>query len=94
MELRFWNDPETGLPHVFVHGISEEEVRQVLSRPGLDYPGDRDSRIRLGQTANGRHLKVVYVPDEDATSAFVVTAFELRGKGLKAYRRAKRRKKR
>src|SRR5438876_6655841 len=36
MELRFWSDPETGLPHIYDHGVSEEEVRQVLSRPGPD----------------------------------------------------------
>ena len=30
MELRFWIDPETNLPHIFDHGVTEEEVRQVL----------------------------------------------------------------
>jgi hypothetical protein len=48
----------------------------------------------MAQTVAGRCLKVVYVPDEGMDSAFVVTAYELRGKALKAYRRAKRRKKR
>jgi hypothetical protein len=94
MELRFWNDPETKLPHIYAHGVTEEEVQQVLDRPGLDYPEARDARVRLGTTAAGRYLKVVYVPDEGAKSAFVVTAYELRGKALKAYRRAKKRKKR
>jgi hypothetical protein len=94
MELRFWIDPETGLPHIHDHGVTEEEVLQVLSRPGLDYPAERSARVRLGQTAAGRHLKVVYVPDKGGRSAFVVTAYELRGKALRAYRRAKRRKKR
>jgi hypothetical protein len=94
MKLRFWNDPETGLPHIHVHGVTEEEVRQVLSRSGLDYPEKRHARVRLGQTETARHLKVVYVPDEGGKSAFVVTAYELRGKGLKAYRRATRRIKR
>ncbi len=93
MELRFWNDPETGLPHIYAHGVTEEEVRQLLSRPGLGYAEERDACVRLGQTAAGRYLKVVYVPDEDGESAFVVTAYELRGKALKAYRRRKRRKK-
>jgi hypothetical protein len=92
MELRFWDDPETGLPHIYTHGVTEEEVRQVLGRPGLDYPAERTSRVHLGQTSVGRHLKVVYVPDEGGRSAFVVTAYELRGKALKAYRRTKRRK--
>ncbi len=94
MQLRFWNDPETGLPHIYVHAVTEEEVQQVLDRAGLDYPEQRNSRAHLGQTLSGRHLKVVYVPDESGKSAFVVTAYELRGKALKAYRRAKRRRKR
>jgi hypothetical protein len=94
MELRFWNDPETGLPHIYDHGINEDEVRQVLNRPGLDYPVERNARVHMGKTATGRYLKVVYVPGKSAKSAFVVTAYELRGKSLKAYRRAQRRKKR
>ncbi len=93
MELRFWNDPETGLPHIYTHGVSEEEVRQVLGRPGLGYTEERNACVRLGQTTAGRYLKVVYVPDEGGGSAFVVTAYELKGKALKAYRRRKRRKK-
>jgi hypothetical protein len=93
MQSRFWTDPETGLPHIYDHGVSEEEVRYVLSRPGLDYPEGRNARAHLGQTTEGRHLKIVYVPDVGSRSAFVVTAYELRGKALIAYRRAKRRKK-
>lgn len=92
MELRFWNDPETGLPHIYDHDVTEVEVRQVLHRPGIDMPSKRNSRVRLGQTNAGRYLKVVYVPDDGGESAFVVTAYELRGKALKAFRRAKRRK--
>src|SRR5262245_27795536 len=69
MELRFWNDPETGLPHIYNHGVSEIEVRQVLNRAGFDYPEGQKARCRLGQTASGRSLKVVYVPDEGRKSA-------------------------
>ena len=93
MELRFWNDPETQLPHIFEHGVTEEEVGEILRRPGVDCPSGRNARVRLGRTHAGRYLKVVYVPDEDKRGAFVVTAYELRGKALKAYRRAKRRRK-
>jgi hypothetical protein len=94
MELRFWMDPETGFPHIANHGVREEEVDFVLNRKGLDFPEGRNARARLGQTAEGRHLKVAYVPDPGSRSAFVVTAYELRGKALRAYRRARRRKKR
>jgi hypothetical protein len=82
----------TGLPHVFDHGITEEEVRQVMGKPGQDYPGKRNSRMRLGQTEAGRYLQVIYVPDRGRRSAFVVTAYELKGNALKAYRRRQRRK--
>jgi len=94
MELRFWNDPETGLPHIYDHGVTEEEVEQVLRSPGLNLPDARNSRSVMGQTAAGRYLKVVFVPDSAGESGFVVTAYELRGKRLQAYRRTKRRKKR
>lgn len=92
MELRFWIDPETDLPHIHEHGVTEDEVREVMRRAGLDYAEGRNAKVRLGQTDAGRYLKVVYVPDEGRDSAFVVTAYELQGKALKAYRRAKRRR--
>jgi hypothetical protein len=94
MELRFWKDPETELPHIYDHGVTEEEVRQVLSRPRLNLRGGGNSRSIMGKTSAGRYLKVVFVPDADGASGFVVTAYELRGKGLRAYRRATRRRKR
>jgi hypothetical protein len=56
LELRFWKDPETDLPHIFGQGVTEEEVRQVLSRQGEEFPGKDRSRIRLGQTVAGRYL--------------------------------------
>jgi hypothetical protein len=94
MELRFNIDPETDQPHIFQHGVTEEEVRQVLARAGDDFRGKRDARVRFGQTSAGRYLKVVYVLDEDRDCVFVVTAYELRGNELKAFRRRRRRKRR
>ena len=92
MELRFWNDAETGLPHTYDHGVTEEEVQQVLSRAGEEFPGSDRSRIRLGQTEAGRFLQVVYVPDPGGDSAFVVTAYDLTPKAKRAYRKRQRRK--
>ena len=94
MELRFWTDPETGLPHINDHSVTEDEVREVLARPGLKRRAGGNSQSIMGQTSAGRHLKIVFVPDPEGDGGFVVTAYELRGKGLKAYRRDKRRKKR
>ncbi len=74
MELRFYEDPDTGEPHIDQHGLSEDEVRQVLARPAEDRPSSDDSRMALGQTHAGRYLRVIYVPDPAGDSAFVVTA--------------------
>jgi hypothetical protein len=94
MELRFYADPETGQPHIYNHGVNEQEVWEVLRKPGEDRAGDGDSRVAIGQTAFGRHLKVIYVRDPGGKSVFVITAYDLTGKPLKAYRRRLRRKRR
>ena len=94
MELRFWTDAETGLPHIYDHGVTQEEVREVLVQRGDDFRGSRNARIRFGQTLAGRYLKVVYVPDVERDSVFVITAYDLRGKALKAFRRRHQRKSR
>jgi hypothetical protein len=91
VHLRFFLDPETGEPHIYNHNVTEEEVEEILSHPGDDFPGARDSRIALGPTSDGRHLQVVYVPDADRKALFVLTAYDLRGKALAAYRRRRRR---
>ena len=92
MHIRFYRDPDTGEPHIYDHGISEAEVSQVFHRPGEDSPAADGARMALGQTAAGRYLRVIYVPDPEPDSVFVVTAYELRGKPLTAYRRRQRRR--
>lgn len=90
MDVRYHVDPDTGLPHISGHGITEAEVEYVLRHPGDDRPGRDDSRHALGQTAAGRYLRVIYVPDEAGDGVFVVTAYELQGNQLRAYRPRRR----
>ncbi|MGA8348207.1 MAG: DUF4258 domain-containing protein [Isosphaeraceae bacterium] len=90
MEVRYYVNPVTGLPHIYDHGVTEAEVERVLNRPGEDGPSSDGSRQALGQSEGGRYLRVVYVPDEDGEGVFVVTAYRLAGRELKAYRRRKR----
>jgi len=92
MRIRFYHDPDTGEPHIYRHGVAQQEVRQVLRGPGEDLPGARNSRMKLGQTAAGRYLQVIYVPDEDPMSLFVITAYELGAKAKSAFRRRQRRR--
>ena len=57
MELRFWDDPETGLPHIYNHGVTEEEVRQLLNRPGQEIHGRAILAFALGKPARGDTYK-------------------------------------
>jgi len=91
MDIRYHIDPETGLPHIDGHGVSEAEVEHVLRHSGEDRAGRGRSRHALGQTTSGRYLRVIYVPDEEGDDVFVVTAYEIKGKPLQAYRRRRRR---
>jgi len=92
MNIRFYIDPATGLPHIYRHGVYEDEVEDVLNKPGEDRHGREGSRVAIGQTQAGRYLKVIYVPDPQPDSVFVITAYELQGKPLKAYRRRRKRR--
>jgi hypothetical protein len=82
MKLRFYRDPETDEPHIYGHNVDEEEVEEVLRGPGEDRPGRRSSRIAIGKTGNGCYLRVIYVPDPEPDSVFVITAYDLTGKTL------------
>ncbi len=90
--FRFYIDPETDLPHIYNHDVTEDEVVEVLLRPGEDRRGKEGSRIAIGQTDAGRYLRVIYVPDPEPGSVFVITAYELQGTVLAAYRRRMRRR--
>jgi hypothetical protein len=93
MQVRFYLDPETNLPHIYNHNVTEDEVEDILSQPGEDRPGREDSRVAIGQTQGGRYLRVIYVPNHGPDSVFVITAYELRGKPLLAYRKRRKRRK-
>jgi hypothetical protein len=85
-------DPASEMPHIYNHRVDEDEVIEVLEKPGEDRPGRDGSRVALGQTASGRYLRVIYVPDPEPESVFVITAYELGGKPLAALRRRRKRK--
>jgi hypothetical protein len=92
VRIRYYIDPRTDLPHIYSHDVSEAEVEVVLARPGEDRPGREGARVAIGRTSAGRLLRVIYVPDTEPDSAFVITAYELKGKAALAYRRRRRRK--
>jgi hypothetical protein len=94
VNVRYYIDPQAGQPHIYNHDVSENEVEEVLSDAGEDRPGADGVRVAIGQALSGRYLRVIYVPDPEPDSIFVITAFELSGKPLLAYRRRQRRRSR
>ena len=51
VDVRYYHDLDTGQPHIYGHGVTENEVEEVLRGPGEDLPAARNSRMKLGQTA-------------------------------------------
>ena len=92
MYIRFYIDRESDLPHILSHGVEESEVEDVLASPSEDRPGREGSRVAIGRTSGGRYLRVIYVPDPEPDQVFVITAYELRGNPLTAFRRRMRRR--
>jgi hypothetical protein len=92
VRIRYYIDPGTELPHIYGRDVSETDVEEALRRAGEDRPGREGSRIAIGRTTGGRYVRVIYVPDPEPNSVFVITAYELRGQPLTAYRRRRRRK--
>ena len=82
LRIRYYTDPETGSPHIFNHEVTSREVEQVLARPDEDRQGYKGARIAIGQSEAGRYLRIIYVPDPEPDSVFVITAYQLRGKAL------------
>lgn len=92
MRVRYYMDPQTELPHIYSHDVSELEVEEVLERPAEDRLVDAGSRVAIGSTSTERTLRVVYATGPEPGSVFAITAYDLRGKSLLAHRRRIRRK--
>jgi len=92
VDVRYYIDPETELPHIYRHGVAEHEVEDVPRRPIEDRPGREGARVAVGRTEAGGYLRVIYVPDPVPDSVFVITAYQLRPKALRALRRRRRRR--
>ncbi|MEK7729822.1 MAG: DUF4258 domain-containing protein [candidate division KSB1 bacterium] len=80
------------LPHIYNHGVHEDEVYDVLHHPIEDREAKNDARSASGQTQDGRYLRVIYSRDPEPNSVFVITAYDLTGKALHALKRHKRKK--
>jgi hypothetical protein len=74
LRIRYYVDPQTEYPHIYGHGVAEDEVEEILLHPEEDRPGKEGSRVAIGRTPGGRYMKVIYVPDPEPNSVFLITA--------------------
>ncbi|NLI78445.1 MAG: DUF4258 domain-containing protein [Candidatus Riflebacteria bacterium] len=88
MKVCFYMDPETGEPHIFKHGITEDEVYSLLENPKEDQACRGGARIARGMADSGRFLRVVYAKHQN--EIVVITGWVMAGNELKAYRRRNR----
>jgi uncharacterized DUF497 family protein len=89
LEIRFLCDAD-GSTHIHKHGVSEREAIRVFWGAKHRAPAKRGAKMALGQTDTGRFLKVIYKPID--RGILIITAYDLRGKELKAFRRLVRRR--
>ena len=53
MDVRYYRDPVTGVPHIHDQGVTEAEVQWILTRPGEDRPSTRGTRQAIGADVVG-----------------------------------------
>ena len=84
--MRLNLDP-SGDPHIWSHNISEKEVAEALVDPLESIRGRGASIISVGRTRAGRYIKVIYSPDDFGADIFVITAFDVPAKQIRALKR-------
>lgn len=81
MILVIWDledDPQGNTQHIAEHGVTPEEVEEVLNdwHGRTTYSASSDRPITFGWTTAGRYLAVVWeVADEEPLTVYPVTAY-------------------
>lgn len=77
------DDPDGNVQHCALHGVTKEEVEEVLENAtDTDISRSSGRPVAFGDTSTGRHLMVVY-EEIDVDTVYPVTAYEVpRKQGL------------
>ena len=88
------DDPEGNIQHIAEHGITQEEVEEVLNDPRSSFGVSESSGLPMafGWTSAGRHLTVVFERAlADPPTVRPVTAYDVPPLSGRAKRKGKRR---
>jgi uncharacterized DUF497 family protein len=70
-------DADGNVQHIAEHGITKEEVEEVLEHPsGIETSRSSGWPIAFGETSTGRVIAVVY-EEIDEETAYPITAYEV-----------------
>jgi len=75
MDMRFYLDPDSGLPHIYQHGVREDEVEQILRGKGEDVAAKDGARRNSDKRTRDATCKSIYTFDDLGLSIFVITAY-------------------
>jgi uncharacterized DUF497 family protein len=71
------DDPDGNVQHCAQHGITKEEVEEVLQNAtDTDVSRSSGRPVVFGDTSTGRHILVAY-EEIDADTVYLVTAYEV-----------------
>ena len=71
------DDPEGNVQHCAEHGVTQEEVEEVLQNAiDADVSHSSGRPVVFGDTSTGKHLMVVY-EETDADTVYPITAYEV-----------------
>ncbi len=56
MKIRFYFDEEMDAPHIYKHGVDEDEVEDVLLKPITRFAAKDGAFAATGQTRAGRYV--------------------------------------
>lgn len=71
------DDPDGNVQHCAEHGVTKEEVEEVLQNAtDADVSRSSGRLVVFGDTSTGRHLMVVY-EEIDADTVYPITGYEV-----------------
>jgi uncharacterized DUF497 family protein len=71
------DDPDGNVQHCADHGVTKEEVEEVLQNAtDTDVSRSSGRPVVFGDTSTGRHLMVVF-EEIDADTAYPITAYDV-----------------
>lgn len=71
------DDPHGNVQHIAEHGVTQDEVEEVLENPdGIERSRSSGRPIAFGEISTGRVIAVVY-EEIDEETVYPVTAYEV-----------------